>query len=253
MSSDEEFPPTGSLLRGLTILEIVASTADPTSVTDIAEQTRLDKGTVSRLVKQLVESGYLKRDSGRLVSLDTRVLRLTKGYEADRSLREVAREAMEHLSRKFHASVHLAVPSKYQVVYLDQVRPRSEVQISLIIGDHADQHVTATGRAMMFTLPVDEQMRRIRVLTSDPASPELGFNLSEYVIARESFLRDGFTALSRADGITRIAAPVVDVRGLPIASIGIFLATSRLNRQEVETIGRECVNECRKLSNRVGG
>ena len=138
------------------------------------------------------------------------------------------------------------------MVYLDQVRPKGDAHISLIVGDHADQHVTATGRSMLFQFPIEEQLKRIKTLTAHPTDPTLEFSLPEYSQARIAFEETGYTALSREDGITRIAAPVVDRCGQTVASVGIFMANSRAERVGIDAIGKECVAQCTRLSGKVG-
>src|SRR5205809_1043717 len=49
---------TRTLLRGLTLLEMIGEARDGATVTDLASQTGLDKGTASRLLATLRDAGW---------------------------------------------------------------------------------------------------------------------------------------------------------------------------------------------------
>ncbi len=72
-----------SLARGLRILEILAGSPKPVSVTELAEQLNLDKGSASRLVTTLANYGYAEKDPiSRRFSLGPQVVSLSRSLLA---------------------------------------------------------------------------------------------------------------------------------------------------------------------------
>lgn len=59
---DDGAAVTGSLSRGLHVLEVLRNTAGYLSLSDIAAETGLDASTVHRLLQALTENGYAARD-----------------------------------------------------------------------------------------------------------------------------------------------------------------------------------------------
>ena len=242
----------GSLDRGLGLLECVATAYDGITLTDLTERAGLDKGTTSRLVSRLVELGYLQRRPDRRVVLTSRVMLLARGFEASFDIRAIARPVLGKLCRQVGETVHLAVPSGLKVVYVDQVEPDREVNLSSIVGHQADQHVTATGRAILFAEPAPMRAAALADLVRHQLEPGTAFDAEELERARRYFAANGYTVVERPDEIIRIAAPVCDATGTPVAAVGVFLPVRRLGRR-LEEIGYACRSAARAISKEVTG
>lgn len=243
---------SGSLARGIRLLELVSQAPDGIQLTRLAERARLDKGTVSRLVHQLSALGYLSRRDDRRVVLTSRVLTLAHGFEEGFDLKRTARPTLWKLSGELDETVHLVTRERSRVVYVDSLRPRRETAFASIVGLAADMHVTATGRVMLYHLDPAEAEDVIAENLADPTEPDLAFDLDEYEAGRAFEREHGYLAIDRGDRIARVAVAILDEFRRPIASIGVFSLAG--NEPElVRELGERCVGAAATITRRLHG
>jgi len=244
--------PSGTLARGLLLLEIVASEHDGIALGRLADRAGLDKGSTSRLVTALVALGYLVRREDRRIALTSRVLTLAHGFETGFDLKRLARPVLWALSAEIGETVHLAVPERSQVVYADSLRPRRETAFADIAGLSADMHVTATGRAILYHLPDVEREAIIAENLERPQEPELVFDRADFDAGHEFEREHGYATVDRRDRIARVAVAVLDEFRRPVAAVGIFsLAGDRV--ELVERLGPACVAAVSRIQRRLTG
>ena len=251
-SSRAEEVPQGSLARGLRILELVAAHSAAASIGTLAKNSGLDKGTTSRIVTSLVSLGYLNRREDRSVTLTSRALVLAHGFEASFDLKRLARPTVSALSAQLAETVHLAVPDRGRVVYVDSVRPATETAFASIVGLTADMHVTATGRALLYAMPEKKRNDLVTEAQAHPLEPELAFDADEFARGLRSVSADGYVSIDRRDGIARVAAAVVDATGEPLAALGVFSARGDAP-DVVDALGVACRDAALALSHQLAG
>lgn len=244
--------PTGSLARGLRLLELVAHEPDGIALTRLADESGLDKGTVSRLVGQLTDLGYLTRREDRRVLLTGRVLTLAHGFEEGFDLKRLARPTLWKLSGELEETVHLVTRERSRVIYVDSLRPRRETAFASIVGLAADMHVTATGRVMLYHLDAAKAEDIIAENLRYPTEPDLVFDRDDFERGRESERELGYLAIDRGDRIARVAVALLDEFQRPLASIGVF---SLLGNEpaRVRDLGERCRDAAAAITRRLRG
>ncbi|MBF4514101.1 IclR family transcriptional regulator [Plantibacter sp. VKM Ac-2885] len=245
-------PPTGTLARGLLLLELVAQEHDGIALGHLADRAGLDKGSASRLVSSLMALGYLTRRDDRRITLTSRVLTLAHGFETGFDLKRLARPVLWSLSAELGETVHLAVPERSQVVYADSLRPRRETAFAAITGLSADMHVTATGRALLYHLPEADREAIIAENVADPQDPALVFDRAGFDKGAEFERLNGFVTIDRNDHIARVAVALLDEFRRPVAAVGIFSLAGN-DPELVERLGRACLNAVAQIQRRLTG
>lgn len=229
-----------SLARGIAILETVAEAPDGTTISQLAEITGTDKSTTSRLVSSLCDFGYLTRLPDRRVVLTGRVLRLTRGFQAQFDLQKLARPALTELRDRVAESVVLTIREGNFSVSIDQVDPDRNFRMVPHIGNTAPLDATAAGRAMLFALPAPDQQRILAAIQDEPVEhPEVRLTPRTLAIEAEKARRRGFVWIQRTDDIERVAAVVLDTLGAPLAAVSIYGPRYRM-RDRIDELGREC-------------
>ena len=79
------------------LLEAVSEERHGITVTELSRATGLEVSTTSRLVGSLCDFGYLAKLPDRRIVLTGRVLRLTRGFQDQFDLRELARPMLREL------------------------------------------------------------------------------------------------------------------------------------------------------------
>ena len=146
---------TRTLSRGLDVLEALAA-ADELGLgpSAVAEQVGLDKATVTRLLRTLVETGYVAQDDfSRRYRLTGKILRLAHGVKAQLDLQRVARPHLKRLREDLGETVHLGVREGVEVFYVEKLVSDNSIQLVSEVGQTMPLHTTALGKAILAALP----------------------------------------------------------------------------------------------------
>ena len=126
----------------------------------IGQRVGLDKATVTRLLRTLVDAGYVTQDpTTRRYRLTGKILWLAHGVTARLDLRTVARPHLTALRDELGETVHLGVMEDLRVVYVDKLEAANSIQLVSAVGQTMPLHSTALGKAMLAALPDAERER----------------------------------------------------------------------------------------------
>jgi IclR family acetate operon transcriptional repressor len=145
-----------SVHRALDVLEAVATHGGTLGVADIADAAAIPLPTAHRLVRTLVERGYMRQASDRRYALGPRLVPL--GASAGAMAGAGAERHLAALVDELGETANLALLDGDQVVYVAQVPGRHAMRMFTEVGRRVDPHCTAVGKAML--AGVDEQRVR---------------------------------------------------------------------------------------------
>lgn len=142
--------------RTLRVIEAFGSDDSALSLTDLSARAALPKSTVHRIVRGLLQHGWLERADDRY-ALGIRLFELGQRVQLQRfDLHEIAIPFMEDLYEATHEIVNLGVLDGGDVVYLAKIGGHRRVPISTRLGGRLPAHCTALGKAMLaFTVAGD--------------------------------------------------------------------------------------------------
>jgi IclR family acetate operon transcriptional repressor len=137
-----------SLERAFAILETMADAGGVISLSQLAGDAQLPLPTIHRLIRTLVDLGYVRQEASRQYSLGPRLIRL--GETTSRMLGRWARPHMERVVHELGESVNLALLDGDQVVYVGQVMAsQNSMRMFTEVGRRVLPHSTAVGKAIM--------------------------------------------------------------------------------------------------------
>lgn len=149
-------PGTGTLAKGLALLEAVASGAQPLRFTDLLQSQPYPKATLHRLLKSLIEAEMVVYDADqRTYHPGLRLIRLAHASWLRSSLADAARATLDQLAIEIGETVHLATLDNGQVLYLDKRTAARPVTMFSSPGKVGPAHCTGVGKVMLAHL--DEQ------------------------------------------------------------------------------------------------
>lgn len=141
-----------SLDRAFAILEAMADAGGVIGLSQLATAADLPLATIHRLVRTLVDLGYVRQEPSRQYSLGPRLMRL-----ADASTKRLGTLASPYMTKVVDAlgeSVNLAVLDGEEIVYVAQVQPsKNFMRMFTEVGRRALPHTTAVGKAILATEP----------------------------------------------------------------------------------------------------
>jgi IclR family acetate operon transcriptional repressor len=154
-----------SIERAFGLLETMADHGGVMGLSNLAAASGLPLPTIHRLVRTLVDLGYLRQEPSRQYVLGPRLIRL--GESSSKTLSIWARPHLERLVDELGESANLAMLDGDQIVYVAQAQSHRSMRMFTEVGRRVLPHCTAVGKAIMADMPA-EQVREILQRTGMP-------------------------------------------------------------------------------------
>lgn len=226
-----------TIIKALTLVEVLAEREEPWSLSELAKRLTLQKSNVHFLLSALCRKGYVEQEAAtkrykltvKLWELGTRVLgRL--------DLRRVASPFLASLSKSTLETVNLAILDHGEVLYVHKIDSPMPVRAYTPEGRRAPAYCTSTGKAMLAYQAegvIREVASRIRRHTGRTVSSrkELLRELRKIREVGYSMNRGEWT-----DSIRGVAAPILDSSGKAIAAVGVFGPAERLSSKKLNQL-----------------
>jgi DNA-binding IclR family transcriptional regulator len=244
----------GSLDRGLQILDMLESASEPLGVTEIALALGVDKSTAYRLLSTMLARGYVEQLDTKKYRLGTRCIHLGSVALNNVDTRAEAAPFLEELAQRTGKTVHLAIPTDNEAIYVDRVQGRSVIAISTSVGSEAPMHCTATGKAILARLPPE----LVRHLCPEQKlvrfTPHTITDLAQLQQHLEVVREQGYAVDNeeRYEGVRCVAAPVLGHSGQVVASIGISAASSQMSLQQLDEVKDVVLDVAGRMSAKLG-
>ncbi len=245
---------TRTLLRGLTLLELISEARDGATVTDLAGESGLDKGTVSRLLATLRDAGWAHQSpEDRRYRLAGKALALSHDYTNRVDLRALAMPRLSQLRDEWNETVHLGVIEGNEVVYVERLESLQPVRVVSIIGQRMPIATTAMGKAFLAALPETERVRRVRDLPLQPRTARSVASVEALLVDLRLTAERGYAVERQEndDDVACVGAVITDVTEKAIASISVSGPAYRMERR-LEEVGAACAAAATSISVALG-
>ena len=175
-----------SLSRALDLLEVMADAGEPVALSQLAADTGLPLATIHRLVRALLDRGYVRQDANRRYSLGPGLLRL--GDAANRMVASWAVPQLRQLVREIGETANLAMFDQDSVVYLAQVPSPHSMRMFTEVGRRVLPHCTGVGKALLAQIP-DDRVGEIVARTGMPAQTVNTLTSADALLAELAAIR----------------------------------------------------------------
>ena len=221
-----------SVAKAFAVLQAFGPDATEMVLADVARAAALDNATTFRLLNTLVSLGYVEKvPDSRRFRLTFKCLDLGFNAIARSDLRSLARPLLRAIVGPRVEAASIGVLDGHQVVYIERIQAGLErLAVDVRIGNRVPAYSSALGRAILSRLPVETQRR---ILEADPPrrlTDRTHIDIDEILhdIAEATAAGYAVSEQETVVGLRVIAAPIVDVDGVPIA--GMSAAASSLGR-----------------------
>jgi DNA-binding IclR family transcriptional regulator len=223
-----------SLGRAFELLEHLADAGGEMTLSELAAVSALPMPTIYRLMRTLVEGGYVRQGPTRRYALGPRLIRL--GESAARLLGVHARPVLAALVDEVGETANMALLEGDEAVYVAQVPSLHSVRMFTEVGRRVKPHCTGVGKALLAQLPpatADEILLR----TGLPAATSHTITDQQTFRAELDRIRAQGYALDDEEQELGVRCVAVPVRGAPtLAAISVSGPQGRLTRDVVGTI-----------------
>jgi len=143
-----------SIERAFDLLEMLADAGGALGLSELATTSGLPLPTVHRLMRTLVNRGYVRQEASRRYTLGSRLIRL--GETSSRMLGTWLRPYLAQLVRLTGETANLAMLDGDEVVYIAQVPSPHQMRMFTEPGRRVRPHCTAVGKALLAQVPPAE-------------------------------------------------------------------------------------------------
>lgn len=143
-----------SVERAFGLLETMADHGGMMGLSHLAAESGLPLPTIHRLVRTLVDLGYLRQEPSRQYVLGPRLIRL--GEASSSMLSMWARPHLSFLVDELGETANLAMLDGDQIVYIAQAPSRHSMRMFTEVGRRVLPHCTAVGKVLMVDMAPGE-------------------------------------------------------------------------------------------------
>jgi IclR family acetate operon transcriptional repressor len=204
-----------SLERAFDLLERMADAGGEVGLSELSAASGLPLPTIHRLVRTLVDCGYVRQQPNRRYALGPRLIRL--GESASRLLGTWARPCLAELVEATGETANLALLDGDEVVYVAQAPSRHSMRMFTEVGRRVLPHSTGVGKALLAELPVRE-VRSLLARTGMPAATERTITDPDAFLAELDRVRRHGYALDDGEQETGVRCLAVAVPDAPTAA-----------------------------------
>ncbi|MFC9255865.1 IclR family transcriptional regulator [Amycolatopsis thailandensis] len=223
-----------SLQRAFELLEHLADTGGEASLSELATLSGLPMPTIHRLIRTLVDLGYVRQNTNRRYALGARLIRL--GENASMQFGSWARPLLAELVDEVGETANLAVLERDEVVYVAQVPSKHSMRMFTEVGRRLLPHGTGVGKAMLAHLPADD-VTALLARTGMPSYTEHTFTDQDALLRELTKIAEQGYALDEAEQELGVRCVAVAVPGAPVpAAVSVSGPSGRLTVEAVERI-----------------
>ncbi len=240
-----------ALTRGFQILEAVTTAAEGLTFSEVVQATGLAKGTVHRLLRELVELAALNYDDAtRRYDGGLALATLGASVTANYDIRRIARPILEALHRKTGFVTTLGIRNGTHGTYIDKLEPASLiVRMHSEIGKSFPLHCTAMGKVLLAhsDAPTIAKVTRRKLERFTAKTMTDGKQLR---IALEAVRANGFAIDDEeiTRGLICVAAPIVDLDQQVSAAISCTMSSFDATPDLLDRVTADVVKAARQAS-----
>lgn len=240
-----------SVMAALDVLDCFAD-SDELGVSDIARRLGVAKSTAHRLLTSLCTRGLADKnpETGQY-RLGLHLFELGQLAQNRMRLRQAAMPLLEELRQVSGCTVHLAIPSGPDVLYVERLETLRGIPLMTKVGRRVAAHCTSSGKVIA---AYDPELVRARKAAGFPALTDRSIRTeADYDRALAEVRRRGVaTNLGEVlVGVSSVAAPVLDSGGRAQAAISLVGPAQELG-PDLGRSARMVTVVARKLARSLG-
>jgi len=244
-----------SILRAYRVLKCLAYDKDQLKVNELANQLNLDRSTTYRILLSLEKCGLVEKNpkTGEYC-LGVGVFEVGSAYLRRIDLVQVAKPIMADLALKVQETVHLAVLSETEILYLDKVDSPRSVGVISKIGQRGPVHCTALGKVLLASLPPEERLRIMDQIRFQAFTPRTITSKRKLAQELNRVKKEGYALDCREieEDVECVAAPIRDHLGNVVAALSVSGPQKKINTPKEKDFTHQVMGAAALISHKMG-
>lgn len=224
-------------------------------LSELSRELDLPTSVASRLLRTLVDSGFLEQPTARgPYVLGPELMAIAQTASRRRTLSSVSHRLLARLADRVQEACDLCVLRGFRYITLDCVDPFHRVESALQLGDSAGLHAGAGGKAIL-AFQTDAFIHE--VLSAPLLRLTENTFAEQHALLRElETIREQGFAFSESEvtpGTCSLAVPVRDNADRVVASVNVFTSAERMSAGRKADIVAMLIPAAREMSKGIGG
>ena len=244
-----------AVVRAVHILDAIGAASAPLALADLARATGVPKSTLHGLCDTLVKLRLVKRHANGGMTMGSHVMRWANAFLSQTHLTEEFRTVWEASHVFAQETVTLSVLDGTEVIYLACHNGNRPLGVTFRIGMRLPAPYTATGKAMLSTLPPGEAADLLAGAWPEPLTRASVGTFAALAEEMTQVRRDGYSIDNGQmhEGMICFGAPVFDASGEhAVAALAVSFLTNEIDAETGRRIGRQMRELADQLSVRLG-
>jgi len=243
---------SGSLPKGLAILELLSGGDAPMGVTALARHMDMPKSGVHRLLQLMRALDWVRQTPAGEYECTLRLWELGQRVIHRVDLRGAAATVMRELAAQTRETALLSILDGTEVLYLDVVDSPQPVRAHTRPGDRAPAFCMATGKAMLANAPddvIDAVAQTLQAFTPLTITTRAQLETELAQVRRKGF------AINRGEwgnDVRGVAAPIFDNSAKVVAAISIGAPRQRMPEVVIRSTARLVMDAAKNISRELG-
>jgi len=259
-SAHNDVPGTAAFTKFMNVLQAVSDAPQPPSVTELSKTLGYPRPTTHRIVAALLAEGMLLELGGdSRLGLGPRLIGLAyKAWEGS-DLRVIAEPFIERLRDTLDETVHLAMRSGQEMIYISKLESRRTVRMASRVGTRVTLYSSSVGKAWLSQQPRDEVRSALAALQMRTFTAKTTTDVDALIGEIEQSAARGYTTdiEENEEDICCYGCPIVTASQGVIACVSVSMPSYRfhaLDAQQAITAIQDCTRAiAEQMQTRMGG
>lgn len=240
-----------SVVKATHILELFTPSNSELSLSQISKLLGWPKSTLSNFLRTLESEGYLNRNpSSQNYRLGIKLMELGYNVRANLSIVHYAIPYMEDLCEQTHGNIYLTTHVDGLVLYLEGIYSNRRTTKYSIAGKILPMHVTASGKAMLSYLPL-EQVEKI--IQQHPLIASTKHSITDKDALMQNIQQAhelGYAVDNEEEtlGIRCLSMAIRNSTGYPVGALSVSGPTIHITEDRYESLISLLTEACAALS-----
>ncbi|MBT5481499.1 MAG: IclR family transcriptional regulator [Alphaproteobacteria bacterium] len=226
-------PGTQSFSRSIAVLQAISDCSAPPTAADLLADCGLSRPTLFRILASLEAEGLARKTNQGCYLPGIRLVGLARRALEDMDIRSLARSELESLRDRTGETVHLAIRSGDEMVYIDKIESLKVVRMASSVGARVALHSTSVGKSFLSALPAAEFDAVMARLDLNKLTDQTTTTPQALIEQAEKYRHLGYINDDQENetGISCFGAAILNEQLKPIAAVSISVPVFRVRAE----------------------
>lgn len=251
---DSQHRTSTTVAKAFAILDMLASNGEGgASLKEVYSHLGTSKSTAHRYLTTLEKLAVVERDEKAHFRLGLKLIELAGAFLSDHNLRNVSEPFLNELAAQTQETIHLAVRSVNEVVYVAKVDSPHSIRMVSHIGARMPMYCTSLGKAILAHYPFD----RVEEIIGEGMPARTPYTITSpqaLHVELERVRAKGFATDDQENevGVRCVGAPIFDYTLKVIGAISVSGPANRVSKERCLELGPLVRDAALEVSRRMG-